>query len=62
MKISVVTVCLNSATVVRDCLISVFFQSYSDTEHVVIDGHQLVARQFSVADIINAMFCGHMSS
>ena len=41
MKISVITATYNSAPVITDCLSSVAAQSYSDVEHVVIDGSSI---------------------
>jgi glycosyltransferase involved in cell wall biosynthesis len=38
MKISIVTVCYNAATVIDGCLTSVAEQTYRDFEHIVIDG------------------------
>ena len=38
MKISVVTVCFNSAATIRDTLRSVEEQTHSEIEHIVIDG------------------------
>lgn len=38
MKISIVTVCFNSAATMGDTLQSVAAQSHSDIEHIVIDG------------------------
>lgn len=38
MKISVITVCLNSATTIADALKSVAAQTHPDVEHVIIDG------------------------
>lgn len=38
MKISIITVCLNAAATVRDAVESVASQTYSDIEHIVIDG------------------------
>ncbi len=38
MKISVITVTYNCASVVNDCLYSVLNQSYSNVDHLVIDG------------------------
>lgn len=38
MKITIVTVCYNSAATIRDTLASVVAQDWSDIEHIVIDG------------------------
>ena len=38
MKISIITVCYNSASTIEHCLDSVARQSYPDIEHIVIDG------------------------
>jgi len=38
MKISVVTVCYNSESTIVDCVKSVASQTWSDVEHIVIDG------------------------
>jgi glycosyltransferase involved in cell wall biosynthesis len=38
MKISVITVCHNSATTIKDTLSSVSDQSYDNIEHIVVDG------------------------
>jgi len=38
MKISIITVTFNSQALITDCLLSIANQSYSDIEHVVIDG------------------------
>lgn len=38
MKISVITVCFNSATTIRDTLESVRCQSHPNVEHIVVDG------------------------
>jgi glycosyltransferase involved in cell wall biosynthesis len=38
MKISIITVCLNAARFIDDCLRSVAEQTYPDIEHIVIDG------------------------
>lgn len=38
MKISVITVTYNSATTLADTLLSVKLQTYSDIEHIIIDG------------------------
>lgn len=38
MKISIITVCLNSAATVRDTVESVLAQDYQDREYIVVDG------------------------
>lgn len=38
MKISVITVCLNSAATIRDTVESVLAQDHPDIEHIVVDG------------------------
>ena len=38
MKISIVTVCYNSATTLEDAVESVLTQNYFDIEHIIIDG------------------------
>jgi len=38
MKISVITVCLNSGKTIKDCLQSVVKQSHDNVEHIIIDG------------------------
>ncbi len=38
MKISIITVSLNSETFINDCLASVNQQNYNDIEHIIIDG------------------------
>ena len=38
MKISIITVCLNSASTIKDCIESVHTQSHNDIEHIMIDG------------------------
>jgi glycosyltransferase involved in cell wall biosynthesis len=39
VKISIVTVCYNSATSIEDTLRSVASQAYPEIEHIIIDGH-----------------------
>ena len=38
MRISVITVCLNSAATLEDTIRSVASQSYADKEHIIVDG------------------------
>lgn len=38
MKISIITVCLNSVTTIRDAIESVLAQDYADREYIVVDG------------------------
>lgn len=38
MKISIITVCLNSAATIRGAIESVLAQEYPDREHIVVDG------------------------
>ncbi|NBF09263.1 glycosyltransferase family 2 protein [Pseudomonas sp. Fl4BN1] len=38
MKLSIITVCYNSASTIRDTIESVLSQSYADIEYIVVDG------------------------
>ncbi len=38
MKISIITVTLNSSKTIRDTLSSVFSQNYKNIEHIIVDG------------------------
>ena len=38
MKISIITVTLNSEKTLRDTLNSVFSQTYKNIEHIIVDG------------------------
>ena len=38
MKISIITVTLNSASVIQRCLTSVRIQKYKNIEHIIVDG------------------------
>lgn len=38
MKFSIITVCYNSEKTIRDTIESLFFQSYSDIEFILVDG------------------------
>jgi glycosyltransferase involved in cell wall biosynthesis len=38
LKISIITVCLNSAATMRDAIESVLSQTYEDVEYIVVDG------------------------
>ncbi|MFW1677444.1 glycosyltransferase family 2 protein [Pontibacter sp. JAM-7] len=50
MKVSLVTVCFNSDTTIKDTIESVLSQSYPDIEYIIIDG----ASTDKTLDIINA--------
>src|SRR5436190_3452900 len=39
MKVSIITVTLNSAKYLQECIDSVAHQTYSNIEHIVIDGN-----------------------
>ena len=45
MKISIITVTLNSELTIRDTLNSVLFQNYKNIEHILIDGGSKVVLQ-----------------
>lgn len=49
MKVSIVTVCFNSESTIRDTVNSVLSQSYTDIEYIVIDG----VSSDSTVDILN---------
>ena len=38
MKVSIITVCLNSAEAIEDTIKSVLSQGYKDIEYIVVDG------------------------
>jgi len=38
MKVSIITTVLNNKAHMRDCIASVFAQSYPDIEHIIVDG------------------------
>ncbi|MCK4822282.1 glycosyltransferase, partial [bacterium] len=38
MKISIITVCFNSAKTIEDTIKSVLSQDYEDIEYIVVDG------------------------
>ena len=38
MKITLITVTYNSASTIKDCISSIYNQTYEDIEHIVIDG------------------------
>jgi hypothetical protein len=59
MKISIVTVCLNARSVIRECLDSVAQQTYRNFEHVIIDGsstdgtHEVARRYPHVTSLLS---------
>lgn len=38
MRVSIITVCYNNATTIKDTIESVLRQSYEDIEHIIVDG------------------------
>ena len=49
-KVSVITVCFNSESTIRDTLVSVLSQSYGNIEHVIVDGGSSDGTMDIVAD------------
>ena len=49
MKISIVTVCLNSAATISDTLQSIADQDYPDIEHIIVDGASTDGTQAIIA-------------
>jgi glycosyltransferase involved in cell wall biosynthesis len=39
LKISIITVAFNNKSVIKDCINSVYKQSYSNIEHIIVDGN-----------------------
>ncbi|MDY6823773.1 MAG: glycosyltransferase family 2 protein [Thermodesulfobacteriota bacterium] len=48
-KVSIITVCFNSAATIRDTIESVLFQDYPDIEYIIVDG----ASQDRTLDIVD---------
>lgn len=49
MKVSIITVCFNSAATIRDTIESVLAQDYADIEYIIVDG----ASRDNTLDIVN---------
>lgn len=49
MKVSIITVCYNSAATIRDTIESVLAQDYADIEYIIVDG----ASRDNTLDIVN---------
>jgi len=54
MKVSIITVCFNSAATIADTIKSVQSQNYRNIEHIIIDG----VSKDNTLDVIEA--CGHI--
>ena len=39
MKVSIITVCLNSEKTIEQTILSVINQSYDDVEYIIVDGN-----------------------
>src|SRR5690606_12900610 len=53
MKISIITVCYNAASTIKDAIESVLSQDYADVEYIIIDGNstdgtQEIVKSFSL--------------
>lgn len=53
MKVSIITIVYNNQNCIADCIQSVLNQSYSDIEHVVIDGGSTDGTQDKIAPFLN---------
>jgi glycosyltransferase involved in cell wall biosynthesis len=51
MKVSIITVTLNSAKTIKDCIVSVNSQTFSNIEHIIVDG----GSKDNTIDIIRSM-------
>lgn len=51
MKISIITVTFNSSSTIKDCITSVNNQTYTDIEHIIIDG----ASKDDTVDIVKSL-------
>lgn len=51
MKVSIITVCFNSASTIRDAISSVISQSYPEIEYICIDGKTQACKIESIPSV-----------
>jgi len=59
MKISIITVCYNSALTIRDTFESILYQTYDDIEYIVVDGDSVDNTVFIIKEY-EKKFCDRM--